>query len=221
MPETQGLAPSPFLVFEGLDGSGKSTLIQAVATELKRRNQSYGQTREPGGTPLAEEIRKLLLRTDAEAPVAPTELLLYAGSRAQHVAKVIKPALESGSWVLCDRFAASMVAFQCFARGLPRNEIDWLNKFAMQGTKPNLTILLDLTVEESSRRQGGAGRDARDRMERESRDFHEKVRQGYLAQAKEDPANWLVLDASQSPEALRQRVLAALEERRWLGSLIA
>src|SRR5437762_997829 len=87
-----------------------------------------------------------LTRGDGEAPVAPTELLLYAASRAQHVAKVIKPALENGSWVLCDRFLASSVAFQCFARGLPRAEIDWLNRFAIQGTKPSLTILLDLTV---------------------------------------------------------------------------
>jgi dTMP kinase len=220
-PETSSVRTTPFLVFEGLDGSGKSTLIQAVATELKRRNQRFVTTREPGGTPLAEEIRKLLLRTDAEAPVAATELLLYAASRAQHVAKVIKPALEGEQWVLCDRFAASMVAFQCFARGLPRMDIDWLNRFAMQGTKPSLTVLLDLTVEESNRRQGGQGRDARDRMEQESRDFHEKVRQGYLSQAKEDPAGWLVLNAAESPDTLRTQVLAALEERRWLGSLIA
>ncbi len=206
---------SPFLVFEGLDGSGKSTLIQLVSAELRERGLAFALTREPGGTPLAEEIRKLLLRTGHESPVATTELLLYAASRAQHVAKVIKPAIESGTWILCDRFLASSVAFQSFARGLPRPEIDWLNTFAIQGAKPDLTILLDLTVEESFRRQDG--RSEKDRMESESKNFHEAVRQGYLAQAKEDPSSWLVLDARETPEVLKTKLVETLEARGWLG----
>lgn len=220
MPQQPVPAPARFLVFEGLDGSGKSTLMNAVDLELRRSTRTPVRTREPGGTPLAEEIRTLLLKIDGEAPVAPTELLLYAASRAQHVAKKIKPALERGEWVMCDRFSASTVAFQCFARKLSRPDIDWLNRFAEQGTKPDLYVLLDLTVEESERRQGhrqGAGQ-AADRMERESREFHEAVRQGYLAQAKEDPNRWLVLDASKSPDEMKARVIKELEDRRWLVS---
>jgi dTMP kinase len=207
-----------FLVFEGLDGSGKSTLMNAVDLELRRRGLSMVRTREPGGTPLAEDIRKLLLKTDGETPVAPTELLLYSASRAQHVSNVIKPALARGEWVMCDRFSASTVSFQCFARKLSRPDIDWLNRFAEQSTSPDLYLLLDLTVDESERRQGkrqGAGQ-AADRMERESREFHEAVRQGYLAQAKENPSGWLVLDAMKSPEEMKDRVIAEFERRKWL-----
>ena len=210
-----------FLVFEGLDGSGKSTLIQGLSNELSARSLTFILAREPGGTPLAEDIRQLLLRTDGEAPVAATELLLYSASRAQHVAKVIRPSLEKGQWVLCDRFAASMVAFQCFARKLPREKIDWLNDYAKQGVEPHLTILLDLTVEESQKRQTqrllGTSLTG-DRMEKEAVDFHEAVRQGFLAQAKENPSAWLVLDATADPVVLKRQVLAELEKRQWLKS---
>lgn len=209
-------ADSAFLAFEGLDGSGKSTLIEALASELKKRGRRFKLTREPGGTRLAEEIRQLLLRTDHEAPVARTELLLYAASRAQHVANVIRPALNAGEWVLCDRFIASSVAFQSFARGLARAEVDWLNSFAIDGTKPNLTILLDLSVDESRRRR--AGRESADRMEQEARAFHESVRQGYLTQATENPSEWLVIDASQAPEKITALVVRELEKRGWLRS---
>jgi len=209
-----------FIVFEGLDGSGKSTLIQGLSAELQRRGRSFVLTREPGGTPLAEEIRRLLLRTDDEVPQPETELLLYAASRAQHVARVIQPALARGDWVLCDRFTASSVAFQCFARGLKREAVDWLNRFAIQGTRPDLTILLDLDVDESRRRQGhrsqnGAGAD---RMEREAKEFHERVRRGYLEQAKENPEEWFVVDAKLGPETIRDQVLRKWEKAGWLAS---
>lgn len=206
---------SRFLVFEGLDGSGKSTLIKLLESELQNRGETFVVTREPGGTQLAEEIRGLLLKTGAEAPVAATELLLYAASRAQHVAMKIQPALKEGKWILCDRFLASSVAFQCFARGLSRANTDWLNQFAIQGTRPDLTVLLDLTVDESLDRQ--KGRAEKDRMESEAVAFHERVRQGYLEQAKDDSSNWLVLDARRTPEQLKSDVMAALKERGWLG----
>jgi dTMP kinase len=212
-------ATSFFLAFEGLDGSGKSTLIQRLMSELGRRGVAAVVTREPGGTPLAEDIRKLLLRTEREAPVAATELLLYAASRAQHVAGVIQPAIKRGDWVICDRFSASSVAFQCFARSLSRTSVDWLNAFAEQGTQPDLYILLDVSVTESQRRQNvrnAAGGES-DRMELESRAFHERVRQGYLAQAQERPQSWLVLDAQAAPEVLEARLIAELEERQWLA----
>ncbi len=209
-----------FLVFEGLDGSGKSTLIERLAAELKARGRDLILTREPGGTPLAEDIRGILLRTDVEAPCDRAELLLYEASRAQHVDRVIKPALARGQWVLCDRFAASTVAFQSFARRLARAEVDWLNAYAIAGADPDLYVLLDLPVEESFRRRAhrnlGQGVDD-DRFEREAREFHEAVRLGYLTQAREAPRNWLVLDAAQSPEALFEDLLKNLEGRGWLA----
>lgn len=220
-----------FLVFEGLDGSGKSTLIHYLNREIHaaaERGLGQGRpgaevviTREPGGTPLAEEIRGLLLRTGAEVPVPATELLLYAASRAQHVAGVIQPALKRGAWVLCDRFTASSVAFQCFARGVSRQDVDQLNSFAVQGVRPHLQILIDVDVAESRRRQGrrqasGDGSEA-DRMERESIEFHEKVRQGYLAQAKEKPGDWLVVDGRLSPDQICSHVVADLKGRGWLA----
>jgi dTMP kinase len=212
---------SIFLAFEGLDGSGKSTLIQQLAQKLKNSSRDYVLTREPGGTPLAEEIRSLLLRKGNEVPDPRTEVLLYEASRAQHVEKVIRPALEQKKWVLCDRFFASTVSFQCFARGLPRNEIDWLNRYACNGLVPHLTVLLDLPVRESLSRIAGrtkAGGQAEDRLEAERQSFHEAVREGYLAQAKEQPQSWLVLDAKASREALFAQLLLELQRRQWLKS---
>jgi dTMP kinase len=211
-----GKVTGRFLVFEGLDGSGKSTLMKRVAAELTQKGVGFVMTREPGGTELAEEIRHLLLKPEGDAPVATTELLLYAASRAQHVARVIRPALARGEWVICDRFTASTVAFQCFARGLSRANVDWLNDFATAGLGPDLTILLDLSVEESRRRRRNQERQPEDRMERESSEFHEKVRQGYLAQSRDCPASWLVLDAGASPEELAAKTHQAFTERRWL-----
>ncbi len=219
---TSNLASSGgrFISFEGLDGSGKSTLIAGVKQALEATGDKVLVTREPGGTPLAEEIRHLILRTGAEAPVAATEILLYEASRAQHVAKVIQPALRDGNVVLCDRFSESTVAFQCFARGLSREEVDRLNRFAEQGSRPELVILLDLTVEESRRRQ--STRAARelgsqpDRIETEADDFHEKVRQGFLAQVAEEPGRWLVFDAALSADELLKHVLREFEARGWI-----
>lgn len=213
---------SRFVVFEGLDGSGKSTLLQRLALELRQQGQAFCVTREPGGTPLAEEIRGLLLKTSGESPIAETELLLYAASRAQHVSQVIKPALLRGEWVLCDRFSASTVAFQAYGRRLDRSQIDWLNRFAELGAQPDLTVLLDLTVTESQLRRENRKQDsgqANDRMELEADAFHERVRQGYLAQAKDEPSRWLVLDASQAPDVLYEKIKHKLfMERKWLSS---
>ncbi|MDZ4083281.1 MAG: dTMP kinase [Bdellovibrionales bacterium] len=209
-----------FISFEGLDGSGKSTLIAGVKRALESAGLNVLVTREPGGTPLAEEIRHLILRNenDKEAPVSATEILLYEASRAQHVAKVIQPALKSGVVVLCDRFSESTVAFQCFARGLSRTDVDRLNRFAEQGSRPELVVLLDLTVAESRKRQ--SNRAGPDRIEKEADEFHEKVRQGFLAQAKEEakeePGRWFVVDAALSAEELLEKVLLELESRGWM-----
>ncbi len=208
-----------FLVFEGLDGSGKSTLIEHLAGELKRRGCDLVLTREPGGTAMAEDIRKLLLRVDGETPVARAELLLYEAARAQHVERVIRPALAAGLWVVCDRFTASSVAFQCYGRELERTAVDWLNKYAVAGIEPDLFILLDLPVEKSlERRQArtvGTGVED-DRFEKEKQVFHEAVRRGYLAQANEDPQQWLVLDAQRTQNELFDDLMLHLTSRSWL-----
>lgn len=215
-----------FISFEGLDGSGKSTLIAGVKRALESVGAKVLVTREPGGTPLAEDIRHLILRNDQEAPVSATEILLYEASRAQHVAKVIQPALMNGVVVLCDRFSESTVAFQCFARGLSRSDVDQLNRFAEQGSRPELVVLLDLTVAESRRRQtsrvasqaaASAAGTGPDRIEKEADDFHEKVRQGFLAQVREEPERWFVVDAALSAEELLNRVLQELERRGWIA----
>ncbi len=203
-----------FLSFEGLDGSGKSTLIAGLRAELERRLVKVRVTREPGGTPLAEDIRRLILRTGEESPDSSTETLLYEASRAQHVSKVIKPSLALGEWVLCDRFSESTVAFQCFARGVDRKSVEFLNRFAEQGYRPELVVLLDLSVESSRRRQNR--RASTDRMEQEADGFHERVRQGFLAQVKEEPLRWFVLDADLSPEELLRLTITELLKRGWL-----
>jgi dTMP kinase len=211
---------APFIAFEGLDGSGKSTLITSLTGELTRRSVDYVLTREPGGTPLAEEIRHILLRKGDEVPDARTEVLLYEASRAQHVAKVIKPALDAKKWVLCDRFFGSTVSFQCFARGLERKDVDWLNLYATGGLKPDFTVLLDLPATESLKRialRNQKTGELQDRMESEKINFHENVRQGYLTQAKEAPAEWLVLDATGTRESLFEQLLSELESRKLLG----
>lgn len=210
---------SRFLVFEGLDGSGKSSLMTALEAELQRRGLPCHHTREPGGTRLGEEIRPLILRKDGPAPVPRAELLLYEASRAQHVDEVIRPKLAAGTWVVSDRFAASSVAFQAGGRAISEADVVWLNRFATAGLEADLTVLLDLPVELARSRRGGrttGGGDEEDRIEAEADAFHERVRQSFLSQARAEPTKWLVLSAQLTPAQLLQELLAALKERRWL-----
>ena len=204
-----------FLAFEGLDGSGKSTLIDGLKLEIERRGLPYVLTREPGGTVLGEDIRQLLLRVSQNAPVPRAEALLYQAGRAQHVERVIRPALDKKEWVLCDRYAASSVAFQGGGREISRAEIDWLNRFATLDLQPDLYVLLDLSVEESTRRLRGRGQ-AADRLELEAATFHEKVRREYLALAQENPAGWLVLSAAEPAPAILENLLSFLRAQKWL-----
>lgn len=210
-----------FVVFEGLDGSGKTSLIQRTVAHLTQSNIDVLVTREPGGTPLSEEIRRLLLRTDGASPTARCEILLYEAARAQHVDQVIKPALDQGRWVLCDRFTASTVAFQAGGRHIQETEVEWLNRFATRGHSPELTVLLDLDTDTSLARQQKrfqtTGEKA-DRLESEARDFHERVRQSYLRQAQTNPTAWLVLDASQSLESMFNVLVRTFQEKKWLAS---
>jgi len=211
-----------FLVFEGLDGAGKSTLINGIRSHLQSLGQQVYLTREPGGTPLGEEIRGQLLRAEGDTPLPRTEVLLYEASRAQHVDRVIRPALEQGKWILCDRFAPSTVAFQVGGRGLDRKVIDDLNNYATDGLRPDLVILIDLSVEESLKRMSHREQERgqkKDRFEREAQQFHEGVRASYLEQAKEAPDVWLVLDGLLSPDKLLKLLLSQLEKKGWLDFL--
>ena len=209
-----------FLAFEGLDGSGKSSLMRSLEAELTQKKISFIQTREPGGSVLGEKLRQLILEKSNPAPVPRAELLMYEASRAQLVDEIIKPALLEKKWVLTDRFSASSLAFQGHARGIGWDQVHKLNEFATAGLKPHLTILLDLTVEESEKRR--AQREMKlnteaDRIESENREFHEKVRQGFLKAANEDSKNWLVLDASLSTEKLFEILHSELKKRKWLS----
>ena len=207
-----------FLAFEGLDGAGKSTLICRLEAHLKELGHHSHVTREPGGTILGDELRQLLLRTDGEAPVERCELLMYQAIRAQHVEKIIRPKLAQDHWVLCDRYYASSFAFQAGGRELSEEDVSWLNNYAVNGVEPDLWILLDLTVEEGERRmrQRASGGQNKDRFEQEDRDFHQRVRDGYLKVLHKNPQDWLVLSAELSRDTLLEKVLEALQERELL-----
>jgi dTMP kinase len=209
-----------FLAFEGLDGSGKSSLMRSLETELIQRKIPFIQTREPGGTVLGEKLRQLILEKSKPTPVPRAELLMYEASRAQLVDELIKPTLGQKKWVLADRFSASSLAFQGQARGIGWEKVHQLNDFATDGLKPDLTILLDLSVEESEKRRlvrEKASNTEADRIESENNQFHEKVRQGFLRAAKEDRKNWLVIDASWPQQKLFEVLLTELKKRKWLS----
>ncbi len=203
-----------FIAFEGLDGAGKSTLIAALKSNLESQGLGVYVSREPGGSPLGAEIRHWLIHKDQNHPRPKAEALLYQADRAQHVEVVIRPELAKGNWVLSDRYAASSIAFQAGGRAISIDEIKWLNEFSTGGLKPDLYVLLDLSIEESERRMKARPGEL-DRFESENKDFHNRVRQSYLELAKADPNRWIVLDASLSPEKLQQTLFEKLRELRW------
>lgn len=196
---------SLFITFEGIEGSGKSTQIRLVAQRLQNRRLPVTVTREPGGCPLSDRIRDLLLNPEQKPMTPGAELFLYLAARAQHMAEVILPALATGQTVLCDRFSDATTAYQGFARGIDPIFIKELNQFATAGRLPDVTLLLDLPAEEGLRRSRLRNRQAgekTDRMERESLDFHRRVRNGYLRLAAEDPQRFRILDASLPAEEI-------------------
>jgi dTMP kinase len=201
--------PGLFITLEGIDGSGKSTQRDLLAAELRRRGLDVVATREPGGTAIGEGIRQLMV-SDATSHIAPpTELLLYVAARAQHVAELIRPALESGKTVISDRYTDSTVAFQGYGRGLDLNMIDELNTFATEGLKPDLTIVFDVETETARTRQGsrpiGGLLGAFDEQHSE---FHQRMRDGYLKMAQREPSRIRIVDASGEVEETHSDVLA-------------
>lgn len=197
-----------FLVFEGIEGSGKSLQLDLMARHLGRRGVKPVVTREPGGTALGKGVRRLLLK-DGE-PCAVAELFLYLADRAQHVEEVVRPALEQGRVVLSDRFYPSTLAYQGYGRGLDLSFVREANLWATGGLKPHVVVLLDLPVEEALTRIRAR---SLDRMERESLEFHARVREGFLAQAREEPDLFLVIDGTKRPLVILGEVLRALALR--------
>ena len=203
-----------FITFEGGDGSGKSTQIQSVREWFESRGREVIVTREPGGTELGTEIRRLV-QNGPEDVDARTEALLYAADRAYHVATVIAPALERGAVVLGDRYIDSSLAYQGAARSLGVDEIASLSAWATRGLYPSLTFLLDLPPEVGARRRT----DAPDRMERESMDFHERVRHEYLRLADAEPDRIVVIDAVGTVDEVFSEIRGVLVERFEGGSV--
>lgn len=189
-----------FITFEGPDGSGKSTQLQRLAVWLRGRGVEVLLTREPGGTPISDRIRAILLDPACMEMVNEAEVLLYSAARAQHVAEVIRPQVARGGVVLCDRFADSTLAYQGYGRGLPLATLEIITRFATGGLVPDLVVYLDLDVEAGLRRKLAHAEDDAsqwNRLERAARAFHERVRAGYLALATAAPDRWLVVDGDQ------------------------
>ena len=197
-----------FISLEGGEGAGKSTLLASLREHIERRGIALVQTREPGGTAVGEAVRAIVLDPALHGLAAETELLLMFASRAQLVREVIEPALGTGQWVLCDRFADASYAYQGGGRGQPTSRIAELERWACAGVKPDLTLLLDLPV--ATGRARAAGRGDADRIEVEADAFFERVRASYRERAAAEPERFRVIDASQSPAAVLQAATQAL-----------
>ena len=194
-----------FITFEGVEGAGKSSQIRRLAANLEKEGVPVLVTREPGGTPISERIRELLLERRHHKMVSTTELLLYAAARSQHVAECIAPALADGQVVISDRFGDATTAYQGHGRGLDLELIHRLNRVATGGLVPDLTIVLDVPV------KVGLGRARRrrrsmDRLEIENLEFHQRVREGYLAIAKEEPHRVVVINSLRNPKRVHNEI---------------
>lgn len=198
-----------FITLEGGEGVGKTTNMNFIAERLQEKGIAVVKTREPGGTPLAEKIRNVLLEHQDEAVDPNAELLLMFAARAQHIRHVIKPALDRGDWVLCDRFTDATYAYQGGGRGMPMATIAWLEQLVQGDLRPDLTLLLDAPVQTGMSR--ARQRSAPDRFEQEKQAFFEKVRQSYLNLAKLHPERFAVIDASQPLAAVQQAIKVRID----------
>ena len=200
---------SKFISLEGSEGAGKSTSLKVIQNWFEHKGITPVVTREPGGTPIAEEIRELLIANRDEFVAPDTELLLMYASRVQHTQRFIIPQLEQGNWVISDRFNDASFAYQGTARGLSVNRLSELDHWCLGGFKPTLTLFLDISVELGLKR--AYDRSTPDRFEKEDIQFFENVRQGYLQRAQTDPQRIKIIDASGSIEEVRQRIINVLE----------
>jgi len=190
-----------FIVFEGGDGAGKSTQIRYLSARLRRRGYPYIITREPGGTPVGELLRRILKNRDDITPAG--ELLLFVAARHELVEQIIKPSLTSGTSVICDRFSASTIAYQGYGRNLDLEVITSLNDLATGEIKPDLTVFLDIPPETALSRISGR---KTDKFENSSLSFHNRVRTGFREQAKTNPESWLVLDANLPASSIAKHI---------------
>jgi dTMP kinase len=202
------MARGRFISFEGIDGSGKSTQVRALAATLRAQGADVVETREPGGAPGAELIRGLLVEGDPGRWSPETECLLFTAARRDHLERTIGPALDRGAIVVCDRFADSTRVYQGVARAALRGMVDALHALAI-GLEPDLTLILDLPLDEAARREQARG-SREDRFERFGTDFQQRLRAGFLALAAEFPARCRVIPADGGPEAVAARVAAAV-----------
>lgn len=198
---------------EGPDGAGKSSVLEALVPILEENGHQVVTTREPGGVPISEAIREVILDQKNTEMDGKTELLLYIASRRQHLIEKVLPALESGKLVIMDRFIDSSVAYQGFGRGLGVSDIEWLNRFATDGLKPDVTLYFDLDVEEGLARIARNKNREVNRLDLEGLDMHKRVRQGYLYAFENEPDRIVKIDASQTLESVVQDSLAILNKR--------
>ena len=198
-----------FISLEGSEGVGKTTSLNFIKDFIESRGHKVIVTREPGGTPLAEDLRNILLSNRKEKVDPDTELLLMFAARCQHVNTLIKPALENGDWVLCDRFIDATFAYQGGGRGIDIARINEIEQWSLEGFEPDLTILLDMSVEEGMARTRLRGKP--DRFESEKIDFYEKIRAAYLARAKQFSERMKVVDAAPDIKGVQQSIKNVLE----------
>ena len=202
-----------FITFEGGEGCGKSTVLKAIKERLESEGVSVVLTREPGGTPIAEQIRNVIRDKGNTAMDGRTEALLYAASRRQHLVEKIWPALQEGKTVLCDRYLDSSLAYQGGARGLGIDEVLSINLFATEGTYPDLTLLFDLEPEQGLARIAANQNREVNRLDLEKLDFHHQVRNNFLALAKRYPDRYVIIDASQPLADVIEDAYKAIKER--------
>lgn len=201
-----------FITLEGGEGAGKSTQLRRLAAALRRPGREVVETREPGGAPEAERIRTLLVEGGTESWDGVTEALLHFAARREHLLAAVWPALERGAWVVSDRFADSTLAYQGYGHGVDRALLDALYAHVVGNFRPDLTIVLDLPVEEGLARAGKRG-GAEDRYERMGRDFHERLRAGFLEIARSQPDRCVVVDATANADKVADAILAAVKAR--------
>ncbi|MGA0937898.1 MAG: dTMP kinase [Sedimenticolaceae bacterium] len=199
-----------FITVEGIEGAGKTTCMQVVTEVIEHQGINAIHTREPGGTDLGEDLRSLLLGHKHTGMSDDAELLMMFAARAEHIAQKIQPALDDGKWVLCDRFTDATYAYQGYGRGIPLEKIAGLENWVQGELRPDLTLLMDLPVEVGMERAGK--RSAPDRFESEAWDFFERIRQGYLSIAAEQPSRVKVIDASQDLPDVQAQVRVAIED---------
>jgi len=204
-----------FITIEGTEGVGKTTNIEFIKQWLQSKSISFVDTREPGGTPLAEEIRQLLLSNRDEKVCSKAELLLMFAGRAQHLDQLIEPQLASGDWVLCDRFTDATYAYQGAGRQMGYDLIADLESMVQGDLRPDLTLILDIPVEQGLQRAGQ--RSEPDRFELEKAEFFNRVRQAYLQRAKQSPKQYVIIDASLSLPEVQEQIASCLD-KFWLSS---